>query len=358
MIDTPAPDPELAEKKARRMKRLRRILLGTFLFVMLTGIFTFRIWGPNTRTGENGYYLYIATGSDFNAVMDSLKANKVLHSEWAFRWLAGQKSYPKKVRAGRYHIENGMSNTTLVNKLRAGNQDPVDVIFNSIRTREQLAGRIGAQLEPDSLAILEALNNPEVTANIGFTPQNIMALFIPNTYEVYWNYTPERFLQRMWDEYKKFWSKEKLQRAVEIGLKPEEVIVLASIVEQETTKEDEKPRVAGVYINRLQKDMPLEADPTLIFALGDFSIKRVLNTDKQVESPYNTYKYKGLPPGPICLPSASTIKAVLNYENHQYIFFCAKEDLSGYHRFARSLEQHNENARKYQAALNGLNIKR
>lgn len=358
MIETPTQDPQLAEIKAKRNKKIRRILLGIFLFILLAGALTFRIWGPNTRTGENGFYLYVATGSDFQAVLDSLKKNEVLNSEWAFRWLAEKKSYPRKVKAGRYHIEDRMSNNALVNMLRAGKQDPVDVIFNSVRTREQLAGRIGAQLEPDSLAFLEALNSPEITASVGFTPQNIMALFIPNTYEVYWNYTPARFLQRMADEYKKFWSKEKLQRAVEIGLKPEEVIVLASIVEQETTKEDEKPRVAGVYINRLQKDMPLEADPTLIFALGDFTIKRVLNADKLVESPYNTYKYRGLPPGPICLPSPSTIKAVLNFEKHQFIFFCAREDLSGYHRFARSLEQHNENARKYQAALNGLNIKR
>jgi UPF0755 protein len=351
-------DPAVAEMKAQKRKKIRRMILILLGFFLLTALLTFRIWGPNTQTGENGFYLYIPTNSTFETVLDSLKKNEVLHSEWAFKWLAEKKSYTKRIRPGRYHIENAMSNAALINMLRSGRQLPVDVIFNSIRTREQLAGRIGEQLEPDSLDFLKVLNDPEKTAVIGFTPENIMALFIPNTYEVYWNYTPEKFLQRMYDEYNKFWSKDKLQNALQAGLKPHEVMILASIVEQETTKEDEKSRVAGVYINRLKKGIPLEADPTLIFAIGDFTIKRVLNADKQVDSPYNTYKYGGLPPGPICLPSASTIKAVLNYEKHQFIFFCAKEDLSGYHRFARSLEQHNENARKYQAALNGLNIKR
>lgn len=353
LID-PVDIEQLVQKKKKNKKRVFT-LLG---FLFFAAILTFRVWGPNTKTGENGFYLCIPTNSNFNTVIDSLKANKILKSEWAFKWLAKQKNYPNNIKPGRYHIKNAMSNNILINMLRSGDQEPVDVMFNSVRTRQQLAAKISEQLECDSASLMKAMADPSITGSLGFTPDNIMSIFIPNTYEVYWNYSAEEFLRRMYDEFNKFWSTDKLHRAKETGLKPDEIMTLASIVEQETTKDDEKARIAGVYINRLKKGIPLEADPTLIFAIGDFSIKRVLNTDKQVESPYNTYKYLGLPPGPICLPTITTIIATLNYENHQYVFFCAKDDLSGYHSFARSLEQHNENAHLYQEALNGLNIKR
>jgi UPF0755 protein len=183
-------------------------------------------------------------------------------------------------------------------------------------------------------------------------------MFIPDTYEMYWNTSPERFIDKMNRQYKAFWNSERLSKAEEIGLNPKEVNILAAIVEQETIKDDEKPIVAGVYLNRLKKGMPLEADPTLKFALGDFTIQRILNKDKQVVSPYNTYMNTGLPPGPICMPSVSSINSVLNYKHHNFIFFCAKDDLSGYHNFARTLDQHMNYARAYQRALDKINIKR
>jgi UPF0755 protein len=251
-----------------------------------------------------------------------------------------------------------MSNNKLVNMLRAGKQVPVKLVFNNIRLKEQFAGKIGKQIEADSIQLLSLLNDQQTAAKYNFTKENFLCMFIPNTYEMYWNTSPERFIEKMNRQYNEFWTNERKLVAEGIGLKPEEVIILAAIVEQETIKDDEKPTVAGVYINRLKKGMPLEADPTLKYALGDFSIQRILNKDKLVNSPYNTYLNTGLPPGPICMPSVSSINAVLNYQHHQYIFFCAKEDRSGYHNFARTLDQHMNNARAYQRALDKINIRR
>ncbi len=251
-----------------------------------------------------------------------------------------------------------MSNTQLVNRLRSGEQAPVSLIFNSIRTKQQLAGRIGKQLEADSVALLKLLNDKAFVKKLGFTADNILCLFIPNTYEFFWNTGPEQFISRMAKEYKRFWNEDRTGKLEKIGLKQSEASILASIVEMESTKNDEKPIIAGVYINRLKKGIKLEADPTLIFALGDFTIQRVLNKDLQFDSPYNTYKYAGLPPGPISLPSIVSIDAVLSPVHHNYLFFCAKADLSGYHNFSATLQQHIRYAREYQAALNKMNIKR
>ena len=325
---------------------------------LVIGSLTYRIWVPNTTTGEEGFYLYIPTGAKFEQVLDSLEKHHVLKNTAGFTWTATQKGYRKNVKSGRYLITSNMSNNSLVNMLRAGKQVPVNVVFNNIRLKEQFAGKIGRQLEADSNKLLALLKDPKLAAKYHFTRDNFLCMFIPDTYEMYWNITPERFIEKMNRQYKLFWNQEREKKAEEIGLKPEEVIILASIVEQETIKDDEKPVVAGVYLNRLKKGMPLEADPTLKYALGDFSIQRILNKDKLVNSPYNTYLNAGLPPGPICMPSVSSILAVLNYKHHNYIFFCAKDDLSGYHNFARTLDQHMQNARAYQHALDKINIKR
>ncbi len=251
-----------------------------------------------------------------------------------------------------------MSNSDIVNMLRLGKQDPVKLEFNSIRTVAQLAGAIGQQLEVDSIAFLALFNDRAYLESKGFTTENAISVFIPNTYSVNWNINAKSLFERMCKEYDKFWNSSRKSLAKSIDLSPTEVSTLASIVEQETAKNDEKPVVAGVYLNRLRKDMLLEADPTLIFAAGDFSIHRVLNVHKEINSPYNTYMYKGLPPGPICVPSPASIDAVLHYKKHNYLYFCAKETLDGYHNFAENYKEHLSNAKRYQAALDRMKIKK
>ena len=236
--------------------------------------------------------------------------------------------------------------------LRGGLQTPVKVTFNNMRDVKMLAGRISQQIEADSLSIVSLLSNSDSLNAMGFNAKTIPALFLPNTYEFYWNTTAGQFVDKMRREYDKFWNEERRNKAKAVGLTPVEVSTLASIVDKETNKTDEMARIAGVYLNRLRDGWLLQADPTLVFALGDFELKRVLNVHKEVESPYNTYKYPGLPPGPICIPSLAAINAVLSPEKHHYYYFCAKEDFSGYHNFAKTLAEHNKNAQKYQKELN------
>ena len=287
--------------------------------------------------------LFIPTGSDYKYVKQTLASMKVLKSKEAFDWLAKKSHYNENVHPGRYILTDGMTNQKLINMLRMGYQTPVKVVFNNIRTVEQLAGRISEQIEADSLAIITAINdNPDVDATT----------FIPNTYEFYWNVDAVDFVEKMVTEHKRFWNETRLKKANALKLTPHQVSVLASIIDKETTKTSEMPRIAGVYLNRLRQHWPLQADPTLVFALGDYNIRRVLDVHKNIDSPYNTYKYAGLPPGPICIPSIAAIDAVLNAEKHKYFYFCAKDDLSGYHVFAKTITEHNKNAEKYRRALN------
>ena len=287
--------------------------------------------------------LFIPTGADYQYVVNELERMDVLESKLAFNMLAKRTDYDRNVHPGRYVLTDGMTNQQLINMLRMGYQTPVKVVFNNIRTVEQLAGRVSEQIEPDSISILKAIkNNSDVDATT----------FIPNTYEFYWNCSADDFVKKMVSEHDIFWNKTRLEKAKALNLTPREVSILASIVDKETTKVDEMPTIAGVYINRLKNRWPLQADPTLIFALGDYTIKRVLDVHKTIESPYNTYKYAGLPPGPICIPSIAAIDAVLNAEKHKYFYFCAKDDFSGYHVFAKNSNEHNKNAEKYRKALN------
>ena len=242
--------------------------------------------------------------------------------------------------------------------LRSGRQEPINLTFNNIRTKLQLANRIAEQLECNSAELLELLDNDSFAIQYGFNSENILCMFIPNTYQFYWNTSAKKFIERMYKEYQTFWDPSRRLICQNMSLSPIEVSILASIVEEENHLSAEQATIAGLYINRLHQDMPLESDPTLKFALGDFNIKRVLNKDKLIDSPYNTYLYKGLPPGPIRIPAPTAIDAVLHYEHHNYLFMCAKEDFSGYHNFAVTLAQHNRNANRYHQALNNLNIKR
>lgn len=313
---------------------------------------------PNVKLGDKQTaYVCVPTGATFDDVINILNKDKFIIDPNTFKWLAEIKKYPEKVKPGRYQLTANMNNNELINLLRSGKQKPVKLVFNNIRTKEQFAGRIADQIEADSLSIINILNNNSFLEKYNFTSQNVMVMFIPNTYEIYWNTSAVKFFDRMNHEYIKFWNKERIDKAASVGLTAVEVSILASIVQSETTKKDEMSRIAGAYINRLNKGMLLQADPTVVYAWGDFSIRRLLKKHLEIDSPFNTYKYSGLPPGPITISEASTIDKVLNYEKHDYIFFCAREDLSGYHAFAKTLAEHSANARKYQRALDKLNIK-
>ena len=271
--------------------------------------------------------------------------------------MAVKMNYPSHIKPGRYLLKDGMSNRELLGMLRSGKQVPVELILQNGRFKTKLASDLSKQIEPDSLSILRFLNDDIFLSRFGFNSQTILAMFIPNTYEFYWNTSVDEVFDKIHIEYKKFWNESRTKRSNDIGLNPIEVSILASIVEEETVKNDEKPTIAGLYINRINKGMMLQADPTVRFALGNFGIKRVWGKYTSIDSPYNTYRNLGLPPGPICIPSIASIDAVLNYKQSEYIYMCAKEDFSGHHNFARTLEQHNINAQKYQKALNKARVK-
>lgn len=301
--------------------------------------------------------LYIKTGTDFNELNTQLYKDSILINPKSFILTAKLKRFNSGVKPGRYILDRKMNNNDLINRIRSGNQDPVSVTFNNIRTLNELAGKISKQIEADSVSILSYLENEDNISEKGFTKKTVLTAFMPDSYEMYWNTSAEEFFDRMTKEYSSFWTDKRKAKADSIGLSLKEISVLASIVQAEQSKyNDEKPTIAGLYINRLKKNIALQSDPTLIYATGDFSKKRVLIKDKEIDSPYNTYMYRGLPPGPINLPEKSSVKAVLNYKKHNYYYMCAKEDFSGYHYFSNSLSKHEYYARKYRVALNKRKI--
>jgi UPF0755 protein len=312
-----------------------------------------KMFSPNVNTGDNEQaFLYIPTGAIYTEVLSTIEEQNLIVDIESFKWMSNRMGYPQSVKAGRYRLTENMSNREVVATLRAGLQTPVRVTFTGFRTPQQLAQRVAKHIEADSAEIVKSFLSDDIANQYGFNRQTFIAMFIPNTYEFFWNTNAKGFFDRMHREHEAFWTQEKVKKAEEIGLDKIKVSILASIVEEETIKADERPRVAGVFVNRLNQSIPLQADPTVKFANGDFSIRRILTRHLQIESPYNTYKYRGLPPGPINAPSISSINAVLNYERHQYLYFCAKPDYSGYHNFARTLAEHNRNAREYQQFLN------
>ncbi|HOZ82593.1 MAG TPA: endolytic transglycosylase MltG [Bacteroidia bacterium] len=341
---------------------MKKILFLILTLLLLAGafvayIFYQRVFAPNVKIKDNKSFLYIRTGSNFNQVVDELTSQQILINAESFKWLAEKMNYTERVIPGRYEITDNMNNRQLLQLLRSGKQVPIKLTFNNIRTKSDLASRISHQIEADSLQLIGMLNDSVLLKSESLNSENVLCLFIPNTYEMYWNTDAADFFKRMKKEYDNFWTEIRKQKAAKQELTPVQVSILASIVQSETKQNAEKPRVAGVYLNRLRQNWKLEADPTLVFALGDFSIKRVLNEYKTIDSPYNTYKYFGLPPGPICLPDISSIDAVLNAESHQYMYFCAREDMSGFHAFAKDYNTHLLNARRYQAELNRRNIR-
>lgn len=340
-----------------KKRRIGLIILLIFIAVLIAlAFFGLRFYGrvmrPNVTTPEGrDFSLYIPTGAGFDQVKDSLYAHQLVPDKKSFEAVASYKDCDQHVHPGRYVLKNGMSNNQLCNMLRGGLQTPVKVTFNNMRDVSMLAGRVSEQIEADSISIAEYLCDERHLAELGFTKQTIPAMFLPNTYEFYWNTDAAQFVGKMRKEYDRYWNEERLSKARNLGLTPVQVSTLASIVDKETNKTDEMARIAGVYLNRLKSRWLLQADPTLVFAVGDFGLKRVLNVHKEVESPYNTYKYPGLPPGPICIPSLASINAVLEAEKHNYYYFCAKDDFSGYHVFAKTLTEHNRNAEKYRRKL-------
>lgn len=317
------------------------------------------LYGINEVKNPKKIELYVPTGSTLSALADSLVVNNVIDKPEKFKKYAIFRNLQDRtVEPGKYIISTKSTLHELVNDLRKGNgEKEVKITLNNTRTLEDIANKITENIEVSSFDFLKLLKEQETQVKYGFDSETIRTLFIPNTYNVWWDVSKEELLARMAKEYKRFWNAERLAIAKEIGLSQSEVSTLASIVYSETKKADEAPKVAGVYMNRLKKGMLLQADPTLVYALGDFSIRRVLNKHKEIESPYNTYKFTGLPPGPIITPPISYLDAVLNYSKHDYIFFCAKPDYSGYHAFAKTNAQHNANARKYYAFLNKEGIR-
>jgi len=344
------------------MKRSRIFGLLLFLLLLLAVFFGWHIWkevfGPGPWFDHGDRVVLIPTGSNFEQVIDSLKVDGAMNDERMFRMLAKRKKYAANIKPGRYRIRSGTSLNVLLNKLRSGEQDPVRITFTNIRTLPQLAGQVAKYLEADSLAMIRAMDDPATMDHLGFSPETMISMFIPDTYEFWWTVKPDAFLVRMAKEYNRFWTNDRKSRAKAINLTQTEVSTLASIVQAETAKPDEAPIIAGVYLNRLRISMPLQADPTLKFALGQDTLQRLLSADLKTDSPYNTYTHTGLPPGPINLPEPRFIDAVLFAQHNEYLYFCAREDLSGFSNFAKTYEQHCVNARRYQRALNARGIYR
>ena len=322
------------------------VLLITFVYYGYQIVYT-----PNVLVDREDQMFIVRNGYTYRQVQEDLAKGRFVNDFVSFSFLARLMDYDKEIKPGRYLLERNMTNVAAIRVLRAGIQEPVNITFTHVRLLSELGDKITKNTGVSSGEFYEALDEFVATNNEGFTKETILCMFLPNTYEVYFNVSPEGLVERMHTEYKKFWNEKRLESAKKIELTPIEVSILASIVQAETVKQDEAPIIAGLYINRMKKDMALQADPTLVFAVGDFALKRVLNEHKEVNSPYNTYTHTGLPPGPINMPRIAILDAVLDYANHNYIYMCAREDFSGYHNFAGTLTEHSKNARKYQTAL-------
>lgn len=350
------------KRKKKQSSFFRKFILLSFLISCFAGILLCiqlykNVFNTNiVFSGDKEKLLFINSDDDFNNVLNKLSDINLLNVN-TFKWVANKKKYIQNIKPGRYLINNEMSINDLINLLKSGNQTPVKITFNNTRTINDFVSNISSSLEIDSVSLLNAIYDKNFLLNNKLTNENVGCIFIPNTYEFYWNVSSEGFLNKMLLEYDKFWNNDRIKKSKLIPLNLNEISILASIVQMEQNiKYDERPIIAGLYLNRINQNMKLESDPTLIFALKDFSLKRVLNKDKKVLSPYNTYKNKGLPPGPICMPSINAIDAVLNFDKHNYIFMCAKEDLSGYHNFAVTYKKHLKNARRYQKMLSKKKI--
>jgi UPF0755 protein len=344
------------------LKKIITIIAVAVISVLIVyGFILMRqIFSANTKFAEKELYVYIPTDSKYEDVKKIIAP--YVENMDRFETVANKRDYPENVKPGRFLFTKGMNSYDLVKTLRLN--VPVNLAFNNQERLENLAGRVGSQIEADSLSLLKSFKDSIFLKENGFNEENVLAMFIPNTYELYWNTSADKFRDKMIKEYRNFWNKERVAKAAKQGLSPIEATILASIVHKESVKKDERPRIAGVYLNRLRLQMPLQADPTVIYAIkkksNDFDqvIKRVFYNDLTMSSPYNTYMNIGLPPGPIAMPDITALEAVLNPEKNNYIYFCASVDRFGYHEFAATLEEHNKNAKKYSDWINSQGVKR
>jgi len=345
---------------------IKKILWAVALLgLLIAGFIAYYIYSamfrPNTSFNNDVAYLYIPTDATYDEVRSQLEP--LLIDIVKFDALAKQKKYISNIKAGKYAIKKGMNNNDIINSIRSNNI-PIKLSFNNQETLNSLAGRIAVQIEADSLSLLTSISSKDFLKENGFILETALGMYIPNSYEFFWNTSADQFRDRMLKEYHRFWNSSRMEKAKALNLSPEQVTTLASIVQKESAKVEERPRIAGVYVNRLKAKMPLQADPTVIYAIkkqsGDFSqtIKRVLYKDLELDSPYNTYKYAGLPPGLITMPDISSIDAVLNYENHEYYYFVVDVNNFGYHKFSKTLSQHNRNRQEYVRWINQQGINR
>jgi UPF0755 protein len=344
----------------------RKKYLSIFAVSLITVLLVYgfilarQIFSANTKFQEDEVYVFVPTDADFNAVKKAV--SPYVDDMASFEIVANKKSYPTHLKSGRFLFVKGMNNNQLVNALRQNK--PLNLAFNNQERLENFVGRVGSQIEADSLSLLNAIKDPVFLKENGFNEENVLTMFIPNTYEMFWNTSAIKFRDKMIKEYRLFWNAARTEKAAKQGLTPIQATILASIVHKESVKKDERPRIAGVYLNRLHKNILLQADPTVIFAVKkatnnfDQVIKRVLNKDLRVASPYNTYYTVGLPPGPIAMPDITALEAVLNPEKHNYIYFCASVSRFGYHEFAVTQAEHELNAKKYYNWINAQGVKR
>lgn len=344
------------------MNKKKLIILTTSLLLITGGVLIYNIYGeiykPNVVKGG---FVFIKTNSTLEDVKNEVRP--FLKRVKPFVWVAKRKNYQDAIKPGKYKVTKGSSNNDLINLLRSGNQTPTLVVFNNQHSLEDLAGRISTQIEADSITLLNAMKDVNFLNKHQFTVKSALGMYVPNSYEFYWNSNAKKFRDKMLIEYNRFWDEKRESQAKKLKLNRTQVITLASIVQKETAKISERPIVAGLYLNRIKQGWPLQADPTIIYALKekhgqDFIVKRVLNKDLKINSPYNTYKNRGVPPTLIAMPDISSIDAVLFSKKHNYYYMCASVDKVGYHEFANSLNQHNRNARKYQRWINKQGINR
>ena len=341
----------------KETKRLLTILLITSLLLILIAgsIFYYFIFGPQFHPPKTSY-VYIDRDDTTDSIFYKVEQKGHANNLTGFRWMAHYKKLEQNIHTGRYAIRPGDNVYYVYSRISRGYQDPMNLTIVPTRTLTALSRNVGRQLMIDSIEIAHSLTDTLFLQQMGFDKSNIYSLFLPDTYQVYWDMSPNDFLQRMKEEYNRFWNKARLDKATSIGMTPKEVTTLASIIDEETNNAQEKPIIAGIYINRLQRGMYLQACPTIKFALQDFTLQRITDAHLRIKSPYNTYTHLGLPPGPIRIPSKEAIESVLNYTHHNYLYMCAKEDFSGTHNFASNYTDHMRNARKYWKALNERKI--
>ncbi len=343
-----------------KKRSIKWVGIVSLVVILIGGFIGFKLYQTfiGSSVTDEEEYLYVYSDDNYERVLARIKEQKIVKHPDLFDYAARRMGYIDRVKPGRYKLTPGMNNRRLIGNLRGGYQDAVRFRFANIRLKENFAGLLGKSFEADSAAFSALLNDETLAKKYGFTKENFYTMFIPNTYNIYWNTSAEKVVERFYDEYQKFWTPERLEKAKKINLTPVEVSILASIVRGEALHNDEMAAIAGLYLNRLKKGMLLQADPTVIFAHQDFTIRRVLNRHLILDSPYNTYRFRGLPPGPINMPPIVAIDAVLDPVQHDYIYMCAREDFSGYHAFAKTVAEHQLNARKFQKALDERNIKR